>query len=156
MNIILMIGIPGSGKSTYVDKYFKNYHIICNDDIQEVIGGEFSTTWVDYNSEKKYFQIPVTKAVERTSGEAAMKRKKSIIIDNKNIIEQDIKHWLDLADEYNYKKTAIIMKEKIDKCFSRKNIPITILYEELEKFNNIINNKKILNRFNKINIIGES
>jgi predicted kinase len=154
--IILMIGISGSGKSTYIDKHLSNYQLISPDDIKDVIGGEFYTTWASFNSKEKYSEISANDAVAKTSCEAYMKRERPIVIDDLNIDKNKIKEWLNLADKYDYKKTAIILKESFDVCISRRSdFPIEILKGLKYKFEFILDDCETMNMFDDLKIIGE-
>ena len=39
--LIVMIGLPGSGKSTYVNQHLSNYQVICADDVRLSLGYVF-------------------------------------------------------------------------------------------------------------------
>jgi len=151
MNIILMSGLPGSGKSTYIDKHLKDYQLICSDDILETIGQEFYTTWV-INKSEYVLNKSAVQSVEQTICESLMKRGRPIVIDSLNLNKEKIKYWLDLADKYHYKKEIIILKIEIDTCLLIRDVDKEIVIEYNNKLEDIINDKKLLNRFDQINI----
>jgi len=149
--ITIMIGIPGSGKSSYVDKYLNDQQLISSDNIREVIGGNFLTTWAFFNEEDKYRTVSCIDIVAKTSCKAYMERMRPIVIDDLNISKELVTPWLDLADEYGYKKIAIIMKEKLDKCILRRNdFQIEQLTEMHKQFNTLLEDKNFLKRFDSL------
>jgi len=151
MNIILMVGLPGSGKSSYIDEHLKDYQLICSDDILETIGQEFYTTWV-INKSEYVLNKSAVQAVEQTTCESLMKRGRPIVIDSLNLNKEKIKYWIDLADKYHYIKEIIILKIEIDTCLLIRDVDKEIVIEYNNKLEDIINDKKLLNRFDQINI----
>ena len=153
MNLVLVMGIPGSGKSTYIDKHLKNYQLFCGDDLFNSIGIEFHTAWYDKDSKEKYIlNKSAVHAVKQTACEASMIRKRPIVIDDLNLEKDVIKYWLDLADKYKYKKTAIILRENVLTCFYRREILIEDMQENNDKLLSLLKNKDLLNRFDSIDI----
>ena len=75
--IIMMVGLPASGKSTFVKKYFGEYTYI-NQDILKT---------------KK-------KCIDNTI--KALKNNDNVIIDNTNVDIQTRKEYIELAKQYNY------------------------------------------------------
>lgn len=151
MRIVLMIGITGSGKSSYVDKHLKSYQLICQDDIRETIGGEFITTWAFFHSKDRYREISANDAVAKTSCEALMKRGRDIVIDDLNIDPEKIKEWLDLADKYKYSKYAIIFNTPLDECLKRRDdCPSIVIKEIQENLTTLLENKPLMNRFDLV------
>ena len=80
-NIILMVGVPASGKS-YLSKSFEGYKIINQDKLK---------------SKKK--------CLDKTN--KYLKNSNNIIIDNTNPTKETRKEYLDLADKYGYNKYLI-------------------------------------------------
>lgn len=90
--LIIMVGTPGSGKSEFVRKYIlpHNYVYINNDTCP--------------SRDKCMAQA-----------KAAMKKNKSVVIDNTNVDMESRRPYIDIALEYNYTKIrAIIMKTDPD------------------------------------------
>ena len=81
-NLVLLVGAPASGKSTYAKKYFKKYKIISRDKLQ---------------SKNKCLQI----------AEENMLISNNIVIDNTNPSKIDRSPYLKLADKYDYNKYII-------------------------------------------------
>ena len=148
--LTLMIGISGSGKSTYVNDNFPDHQLISSDDITETIGGEFITTWAFFNSKERYRDISVYDAVSKTICEANMKRGRAIVIDDLNIDKEKIKNWVDLADKYNYQKHAVLIHESLSTCMTRRNdMPFGILTGMYNQFTGLISDDEFLKIFDK-------
>lgn len=110
--LIVMIGLPSSGKSTYVNKRFlKTHQVICADDIRLALGTEF-------NSKTE----PFVHAITQTMCRAAMERSLDIVIDSTNVKQEYNKIWLDIVRDYDYETKAIVLKTPSYKCILRKEI----------------------------------
>ena len=108
--LIIMIGLPGSGKSVFVDKkYSETYQVVCTDDVRKALGFIF---------ERK--MEPLVHCISETIVKAKMERGLPIIIDETNIRSSHLLKWKNLAEEYEYKTTAIIMDTNIDECKKRR------------------------------------
>lgn len=108
--LIVMIGIPGSGKSHYVDKHFSDTHqIVCTDDIRKALGFIFERKMETF-----------VHCISETFVKAKMERGLSIVIDETNIGISQILKWKILAEEYEYETRAIIMDTPIDICKDRR------------------------------------
>ncbi len=114
--LIIMIGLPGSGKSYHVNKFYKKYQIVCQDDIRKALGVEFEIK-ID----------PIVNSIAKIMGRAYMERGLSIVIDETNTRYESIKFWKDLAHEYSYTITYIFMNTKIETCIKRRK-------KSIEKF----------------------
>jgi len=42
LNLVVMVGIPKSGKSTYINKHYAHYQLLCADDIRLAFGSAFN------------------------------------------------------------------------------------------------------------------
>jgi len=114
--LIIPVGIPGSGKSTFVDNvYLLNTHtILCLDDMRLATGSIFNPK-----------VEPLLKGMYKVMGRALMIRGQNIVLDSTNVSYHITKEWVDMAKEYNYSTVIILMKTDIDVCKERqtKNVP---------------------------------
>ncbi len=154
MNVIILIGIPGSGKSSYVNTNFSEYQVIDTDSIKDAIGMEFQTIWPFPEGAERYRKISAIDAVAQTICKAHMQQGRNIIVEDLIVTKEKLVEWLDIADKYSYKKKAIILNEDLMVCSSRrKDFPIELLTELFAQFKVLLENENLLNRFDeRINI----
>jgi len=108
--LVVIMGLAGSGKSSYVDKYFKNSHqIVCADNIRKALGHVF-----DIKIE------PLVHAMNETLCRAHMERSCNIVIDETNTTNGSLMKWVRLANEYNYNKKLIVINTHPDECKKRR------------------------------------
>lgn len=111
--IILTIGLPGSGKSTYVNNNFIkpgiSHQILCLDDIRLAMGDIFNRKTED-----------IIIAMHNVMARAFMERGLSIIIDSTNISKKVVSYWQELADEYGYSIKGIFFDTSVEECMRRK------------------------------------
>jgi len=108
--LIIMIGLPGSGKSYFVDGiYSEAYQIICTDDIRKSLGFIFEIK-----------MEPFVHCISETMVKAKMERGLRIVIDETNIGISHLIKWRRLAEEYGYETKAIIIDTPIDICKERR------------------------------------
>lgn len=107
--LIIMVGISGSGKSTFVDLNYKHYQIICADDIRKALG-------VIFEPKIESFVHSITKTMCR----AFIERKLSIVIDATNTKAEYVDYWVKLGKEYGYKISIVLMDTDIETCKQRR------------------------------------
>ena len=104
--IIILVGLPGSGKSTYIKqlKSKKNYVVVSTDDIFDRFAADAG---INYN---QAFKILPYKEAEREmfdSLRAAVTQKKSIIVDQTNTTIKSRARKLGAVTK-GYKKIAVV------------------------------------------------
>lgn len=110
-----MVGLPGSGKSTYINKYFKtDYVIISSDDLIQEKADELGKTHDDVFSDyigdaSKYANILLDKAI---------KDRKNIIIDKTNMSKKARNRVLSRIPT-DYTKTAIVFNVDTEVLLNR-------------------------------------
>lgn len=111
--IVLTIGLPGSGKSTYVNNNFiesgTSHQILCLDDIRLAMGDIFNRKTED-----------IIIAMHNVMARAFMERGLNIIVDSTNISRNVVEYWRELADEYGYSMKGAFFDIPIEECMRRK------------------------------------
>lgn len=112
--LILTIGLPGSGKSTYVNDHFikvkSGYQILCLDDVRLAMGDIFNRKTED-----------IIIAMHNIMARAFMERGLNIIVDDSaNISKKVVEYWRELAEEYQYSTKGIFFNISIEECMRRK------------------------------------
>lgn len=102
-HVTMMIGLPGSGKSTWCrDLYDEGdgFNVYINRDTirQEVFGVEFDSS-----------QEPKVKAVAIETYRNALQDGLNVILDNTNLSKHSRAEWIKIAKEYGADITAVFM-----------------------------------------------
>jgi len=115
--LILMCGLPRSGKSTYVNKYKDKYNaiVICPDEIRfNIFGHQFHKPAEDY-----------IWAIAKTFARLLLSQNKNVIIDATNLTFEARNVWIKLAEEYYVNLKIIWIRTSVEQCVKRnKNSPI--------------------------------
>lgn len=117
---IMLIGMPGSGKSTYIGELKaqnpdRDYVVLSTDDVLERLGNEKG--W-DYNQAFKNIPFKKVQAIFNTNFRQAVKDKKDIIIDQTNLtVKSRAKKLNQLPKEY--KKIGVIFSVEADEMKRR-------------------------------------
>ena len=101
--IVYLVGLPGSGKSTYIKKYLPNHVVISNDNIVEKYAKQWKT---NYNAAWEKLDFKVVTAELQTLYNKAIKEKKNIVIDNTNMTPKARKKY----DHKDYIKNAVVFE----------------------------------------------
>lgn len=153
--VIIMVGLPGSGKSTYINNlkqnvFYDDYVICSTDQLLENIAADLNISYNEAHANH------YTKSIEREFKEeiwSAIKEDKNVIIDRTNLSVKSRNKMLSYFNK-NYKKIAVSfdvtnieeIKKRITNRGDHKSIPENILmklagsYEipTLEQFDEII------------------
>ena len=105
--LIFLVGLQASGKSTYVNKYLKEYEIISNDYYTEMYAKKKNMTYTEAWNEMDYDKDIKYKSMKQFN--KAVKAGKNIVIDNTNMTKKSRQYYIDNIPK-NYKKIAILFK----------------------------------------------
>ena len=103
--LVVLIGLPGSGKSTYIKKHYKNHIVVSNDIIVDKYAEQHD---IDYNAAFKTLGLSKIIQSGKQDFTKAIKSNKSIVLDNTNLTKKIRKEYLDQAK--GYRKIAVIFK----------------------------------------------
>lgn len=104
--LTMMVGIPGSGKTTYANKIRSEYNIILSlDELREVIYGNANQQG---KQEVSYFFTLLKEAV---------KHNKSILVDNTNLVHERRLEIIKLCPGYSI--DIIVMQTPYNVCLKR-------------------------------------
>ena len=92
--VFMMIGIPGSGKDTIIQKYLNGIPTVCRDDIRTEFGIQGEKPMGNKEQEKKVTQIFEERMLEYC------KQGKSFVINNTNLKKQYRNRFLDIIKPY--------------------------------------------------------
>jgi tRNA uridine 5-carbamoylmethylation protein Kti12 len=110
--LILMMGVPGSGKSTHAKKYLdENTVIISRDSLREMIRGE-------YVFDDKY--EPFIKDLDRYAIKKALEDGFSVIVDETNVFESSRLSLVAVAEEMGVESWLIWVITDIDTAKDRR------------------------------------
>lgn len=106
--LIVMVGIPGSGKSTYAKKHFgKTAQILSSDALRkELLGDE---------TNQKQNDIVFTELYKRARGFLILGE--DVVIDGTNINVFERKRVLNNFEDLSVEKIAIVMNTPIETCY---------------------------------------
>ena len=130
--IILLLGVPGSGKTTLAKKLTEKGFLCLNADS---IRGELYGDELEQGDPKKVFEI----FFERL--EEALAEKKDILVDNTNLKQQHRKPIIERAEKAGYKDIQLwLLDVPLELCLARnknreKAVPEDIVAKMFMEFN---------------------
>ena len=130
-DFIIMVGLPGSGKSTIAKDFENNYHskVFSSDEYRKkLLGSEenqgnnalvFNTIYADL---KEFFK----------SG-------KDAILDATNITRKGRVQWINLAKSFGYTITAYVVNTKLSECVKRdsnreRKVGVQVMQKMIKRF----------------------
>lgn len=135
IKIILLVGVPGSGKSTWAKEYVANSenHTIRvnNDELREMM----NTVLYDWRNES------LIADVARNTVVTGLRHGWNVIIDNINISMKHCNYWGNYANIYGYDFEVKIFDPGLDICIERDKMRsrtigekrIREIYEQFER-----------------------
>jgi predicted kinase len=109
--LIVLVGVPGSGKSTWASRNASEAVIVSQDDLIDAITP----------SGFQYSARPIYGAAEEAVARSALGLGRLVIIDRTNRTRSLRQRWLALAREANCPAVAIVMSADIETCRVRNN-----------------------------------
>jgi predicted kinase len=128
--IILLCGIPGSGKSTFVMDYKKKgFTILCPDVYRLVITGQ------EYYSPAE----DIVWAHVKTTARTLLVSDQNVIIDATMLTKRSREEWIRIGDEFEAQKEVITFVTKEEICRERnmnrsRIVPDGVLAGQIHKF----------------------
>lgn len=103
--LIILRGLPGSGKSTWVKRYAQDA-VVCSADHYFIKSGEYSFSPKELTQAHQACQ---------THCKEAMAQGKFVVVDNTNISRWEFEPYVKLAKEYNYSVIYITVGGRSDR-----------------------------------------
>jgi predicted kinase len=122
-NFILMVGLPRSGKSTWIQEHSQNAIVVSNDWIrEEILGTHYSKN---------------ANAIIWTIADAALRiilgQGKDAIYDGVNLTKETRKFYIDLARQYGAKIKIVLVITPLEICMERNKSGNKLPNDVLEK-----------------------
>ena len=108
---LMVVGLPGSGKSTYIEKYYSNYHVHSSDAIREELSG-------DVNNQDINKQVFST-LHKRVKDDLVAGH--NVVYDATNISWKRRKAFLQELKNINCHKECVLMATPFELCVQRNN-----------------------------------
>lgn len=149
--VIIMCGIPGSGKSYTVGKIKEHYEsknievVVCSSDhFMMNDKGEY-----DFHPSKLAY---THKQCQEKFCNSLLKDNIVVIVDNTNVKIKDLKYYENMTEKQSatvlFVESNSLWKDNVDECFKRNthNVP----YDKIkEMYNSLLNTRKVLESENK-------
>lgn len=118
--IIMLIGLPGSGKSSYIKNNYSSLEILSSDDLIESLG-----EGVNYKEKWQYFASSKenNKILEQAFNEKCqqlVKAKESFVVDMTNLTKRGRKRFTSLKNQGFHLK-AVLMGTSLNESIARNN-----------------------------------
>lgn len=120
--MVVMMGLPRSGKSTYIRNKLMAFQLVCADNVRLALGRQF-----DEKLE------PFVWATHNIMVEHALIAGRNVVIDSTNTIIDRVLRYKDLADSYRYNFQLIYVKTDIEECLRRNGwdkdnqVPVSVI-----------------------------
>lgn len=109
VELIQMVGLPASGKSTYLKTHYKNCVIVSLDEIRRVFFGH------QFHQNAEPFVLGIAKNLVRL----LLQQNKSVVIDSTGLLYQFRKEWRNIGNEYNAYYSIVWITTPVETCLKR-------------------------------------
>lgn len=123
--LVLMVGVPGSGKSTYARKYYKGYQLLSSDEIRKEL----------FNDENCQSNNAYVFSTLYKRARAFLLQGLNVVIDATNVTIRDRKKALNQFEDLEIKRICCYIKTPIEICYK----------QDLKRERNV--GKEIINSF---------
>ena len=118
MELVILVGVSGAGKSTMSLNYIKEGFIRINrDDLRKVLVKNLDISY--YNRPDVQDIEAIVTHAEQTIAKQAVAAKKPIIIDNTNLHQKSVEYWISFANICDYKVSILILDVKLNEAKQR-------------------------------------
>lgn len=122
--LIIIRGIPGSGKTTFAKLLVDNDYI-CTADDYHIINGKYIWKQENIAAAHRYCQQKCQMLMKKQTSK--------IVIANTSVTNKEIQAYYDLAKQYDYKVFSIIVENR-HQGKSEHNVPDETLIKMLQNF----------------------
>lgn len=130
--LIALMGIPASGKSTFRDTYnqFEDYVIVCPDDIRQELTGNRS----DQSRNDFVFANAHTQTWDHLEAD------RDVIFDATNVTASARAALLEIADKTNASRKLFVLRTPFEDCLERNayrvqhQVPLLVMYKMHARF----------------------
>lgn len=150
--LVMLIGLPGSGKTTYRDKHFPVHYPISRDALIMESGIQNGVS--NYN---EAWNLADQKEMDKklmTEAARAFKLEDNIIIDMTNLSKKSRRKWLTLAQQHKFSTHAYVFATDVKTCKERRNqdtnkyVPSSAIENMAKRFT-----FPLKNEFDTVNIV---
>jgi predicted kinase len=132
--VVIMVGLPGSGKSTYIKNNLPTHSVVSRDEIVEAMNPDMSYAKAFRNADQK----EVDRLLMEKYNES-LKTSTKVVVDLTNLSKKSRKKWITLARQKQFNVRAVIMATDFMDCCQRRNatekiVPYSVIADMSTKF----------------------
>lgn len=129
---LMVVGLPGSGKSTYIEKYYSNYHVHSSDAIREELSGDVNNQDINkqvFSTLHKRVKDDLVAGhnVVYDATNISWKRRKAFLQELKNVDCRKICHVIatpfEVCLEQNKNRDRVVPYNVIERMYKNFDIP---------------------------------
>ena len=128
-NLILIRGVSGSGKTTFVEEFIENVSLSIATDDFFVLDGVYT---FDHNYLAEYHQRCID-SVESEMESPSTEGYCNIVVHNTFTKEWEMKAYFDLAEKYGYNVYTLVMENR-HKSDSTHDVPEDVIQAQRDRF----------------------